>query len=117
MNDREMLELAAKAAGIVFSFRQGVPCRYEQPKTSKTSFSALGWKMWNPLEDDGEVFRLAVKLGISIRYGYCMDDAPVVFVKDEFMEEELMFENFPDSRKATRRAIVRAAAEIGKGMR
>lgn len=89
MSDREMLELAAKAAGI-------------------ESGGGLFWcpatgNAWNPIADDGDALRLAVKLHFPV-------EAMIAFVA----------EREPDWHKdplaATRRAIVRAAAEIGRQM-
>jgi hypothetical protein len=51
---------------------------------------------WNPLTDDGDALRLAVKLDLSI------DDACVIY-SDGASD---------DRYAATRRAIVRAAASI-----
>jgi hypothetical protein len=97
-NDRELLELAAKAAGYEkdidgYYFESGFP----------TMIS------WNPLTDDGDALRLAVKLGMCVNF----DEEKVgancgrgaVEVKGD------------DPYAATRRAIVRAAADIGKGMK
>lgn len=66
-------------------------------------------KPWNPLTDDGDALRLAVKLhmGVSIHNNHCMACAPhgmAQAVKDMPTDE------------ATRLAITRAAAEIGKQM-
>jgi hypothetical protein len=76
MTDRELLELAAKAAGNGF---------------------VIGY--WNPLADDGDALRLAVKLNLweAVRDGYQHADS---------------WDSDPYA--ATRRAIVRAAAEIGR---
>jgi hypothetical protein len=67
-----------------------------------------GLKVWNPLEDDGDALRLAVKLGMDIRiYG---TDVRVACCGVIAMEGP------PDLYAATRRAITRAAAEIGRNM-
>lgn len=103
MQDRELLELAAKAAGIE-------PFDWD-------SFPLLmigdGPDYWNPLTDDGDALRLAVKLRLSIGW-------------DEFNGVEYAeatprgtYQGFDspadgDPAAATRRAIVLAAAEIGK---
>jgi hypothetical protein len=52
----KLLEQAAQAAGIEFGIIHGTPHVY----------SDAGWTPWNPLEDDGDAFRLAVGLGISL---------------------------------------------------
>ena len=95
MTDREMLELAAKAAGI-------------DPK-----WDGLYWQ-WNPLTDDGDALRLAVKLRLGINLTY----EDVAIVGQEHTQAQFCLEqNGDDPYAATRRAIVRAAAELGKGMK
>ena len=66
---------------------------------------------WNPLEDDGDALRLAVKLQmqIAIFEAECHTRCPNRAQQDWFGEAG-------DPYAATRRAIVGAAAEIGKGM-
>ena len=70
MNDKELLELAAKAAGIeLFSWS-------EIANGYKTD---TPMEYWNPLTDDGDALRLAVKLRIEISFpGYIKPDRPVV---------------------------------------
>lgn len=99
MTDRELLELAARAAGLNVGTDEG-------------SYDDLKW--WDPLKNDGDALRLAVKLGIDIDFkgGGCWATEGVTKVNG-FCE---YFSN-KDQYAATRRAIVRAAAEIGKGMR
>jgi len=89
MTDRELLELAAKAVN------NGCwhPLTHEKP--------------WNPLTDDGDALRLAVSLGIIVEAG----QAWVSKYGPMYGEDVL-----PNPYAATRRAIVRAAAEIGKAM-
>ena len=102
MTDRELLELAAKAAGIALAdWNDGA-----EPYSSGIGFILPSNRMWNPLTDDGDALRLAVALGIDIEF---VDD--VVFAEGNFSEFVT-----PDAAAATRRAIVRAAAEIGNGM-
>lgn len=104
MNDRELLELAAKAA------------RMESLCWSKQNH---GDRAWDPLFDDGDALRLAVKLGIDLMFGLQMLDgvscmtAMFPLADDWDAVSEPINDNL---QAATRRAIVRAAAEIGKGM-
>jgi hypothetical protein len=58
---------------------------------------------WNPLKDDGDALRLAVKLGLFTR--------PEFY---HFRSLERFAGQDADEYTATRRAITRAAAEIGK---
>jgi len=93
MTDRELLEAAAKAAGNGF---------------------VIGY--WNPLTDDGDALRLAVKLGIDLTfYLNAQGNGPwVEAATDDDASDELLQ---ADPYAATRRAIVRAAAEIGRSMK
>jgi len=104
MTDRKLLELAAKAAGID---RGADRLEYGILVTEKTGRRSL--PKWNPLEDDGDAFRLAVKLRINVTHG-----ANMVNAEREQPEEVAAVEPFNgDPAAATRRAIVKAAAEIG----
>ena len=104
MTDREMLELAAKAADL---------------HVKVASNSGRGLKVhgncnwWNPLTDDGDALRLAVKMGI---YVHCRAGSMVTSAIGD--GDEWVIENWSnDPTSATRRAITRAAAEIGKEMK
>lgn len=117
MSDRELLELAAKAAGIDLSechFRFGAFRREE-------THEKLGFR-WNPLTDDGDALRLAVKLQLTIcnehiqaGVAYCTRGDSETY-PDELGAVNGESEVLPDDYLATRRAIVRAAAEIGRRM-
>lgn len=92
MNDKELLMMAAKAAG------------YDKFGFNSEQISESGWE---PLTDDGDAFRLAVKLELDISIlCYCSR----AFVHGLDFEEI----HNGDPYAATRRAIVRAAAEIGR---
>lgn len=67
---------------------------------------------WNPLTDDGDAFRLAVKLDIDVLF---MSDDEGRFTSAEGRYYAYAQHN-GDPLAATRLAIVRAAAEIGKAM-
>jgi len=106
-NDRELLELAAKAAGI------------EVPKHLWADYTDTGIKtmsglVWNPLTDDGDALRLAVKLGICIAPGSNTLTHRSKFAVATGDSGEILEVRGDDPYAATRRAIVRAAAEIGK---
>jgi hypothetical protein len=117
MTDRELLKLAAKAAGALW-VDETFP--YEEFGRLMLDF---GWGPleWNPLTDDGAALRLAVKLDIEFYQGD--DDGSSVYAgywsKSERRDVTRLFAVEPisgDPYAATRRAIVRAAAEIGKEM-
>lgn len=103
MTDRELLELAAKAAGVD-------PIKLMTPYESKDGLSR-GWVDWNPLINDGDALRLAVKLRLPVWYERNLVN--VHTSKGSGFSESMT----ADPLAATRRAIVRAAAEIGKGMK
>lgn len=114
MNDRELLEMAAKAAGIELLWPLYMPGATEVPMLTKSmKDTVVTW--WSPLADDGDALRLAVKLGIEIVPMHnCQVDAVLYMDGTEIVHvAESMRE---DKFSATRRAIVRAAAEIGKAM-
>lgn len=117
--DRELLEWAAKAAGFGAP-RSGNTCWTESEYPRKSGKHGALWnyighmddaKLWNPLTDDGDALRLAVMAGIDITVSG--GNTAATSYKDsscfqEYADGDLM--------AATRRAIVRAAAEIGKQM-
>ena len=111
MTDREMLELAAKAAGIEYSYHHGCGDALELVKPR-------GFQVyWNPLTNDGDALRLAVKLGIDLEW---RSDGRVAAYRHANANGHC-FTAFESSREdraaATRRAIVRVAVEIGKEMK
>ena len=110
-SDKKLLILAAKAAGIELSYG----------KVPYTSFDGLakGWKDWNPLSDDGDALRLAVRLGLWVDVRQAgMSDEPVAVVGYSKYDTKKQVREYDheDHYAATRRAIVRAAAEIGRTM-
>lgn len=109
-DDRELLELAAKAAGIIGKWYESIyESGYELP-------DGCNQPLWNPLTDDGDALRLAVKLNMPIwecaQYGRAMAEVRYGAARGEYWEPV-----GDDPYAATRRAIVRAAAEIGKDMK
>jgi len=112
MKDRELLELAAKAAGYPFRGYSGDNPLLEEDQSQPEPRLACP-VVWNPLTDDGDALRLAVKLGLNIN----------VIIKDgtfvsRYETEPVIAEKNRDQDPyaATRRAIVRAAASIGEQM-
>lgn len=106
--DRELLELAAKAAGIELVDIDIIGGVY---KTGPDQFCR-----WNPLANDGDALRLAVQLRLFPINFACIvngEELIEVYCRDGSVLEPTA----PDLNAATRRAIVRAAAEIGKEMK
>ena len=108
MTDTERLELAAKAAEYSFD---GCILR-----NNNTEFEYSGW---NPLEDDGDAFRLAVRLSVPFHVFYGQNIVIAYGKKTEHFpegkDEIVSFTYNPN--EAARRAIVLVAAEIGKAMK
>jgi hypothetical protein len=107
MTDRELLELAAKAAGIVGVYSESIGEDWGRHPGEK-GMNVSG-RRWNPLEDDGDALRLAVKLRMLVDP---LNRAVGGYLYIEIPQEELDKNPYA----ATRRAIVRAAAAIGKDM-
>jgi len=106
MTDKELLELAAKAAGYILKkwcketdrcegfFVAHLPVSGREAEYPEYWYEAF----WNPLYDDGDALRLAVKL---------MDFQPYKGRGAPFISS---------AASETRRAITIAAATIGKEM-
>nr|WP_314569240.1 hypothetical protein [uncultured Pseudomonas sp.] len=109
-DDRELLELAAKAAGIEIAAWSNV-----QAGGFQSQNSAEG-KFWNPLSDDGDALRLAVSLCIGTDHSHPADQFPWVASSDPTLRIYAQLEVGDESGRLaeTRRAIVLAAAAIGK---
>ncbi|MCE1058599.1 hypothetical protein LU646_12005 [Pseudomonas alloputida] len=106
ITDQQLLELAAKAA-----MRAGLKleCPDELDGVYVSRCSGRNGYTWNPLEDDGDALRLAVRLRISL-LSAGNNTACDIPHTDEYVWEDAVDDS------AARRAIVRAAAEIGKSM-
>ena len=106
--DRELLELAAKAAEITLARDpHGV---YRNVTAFAPEGNVFTAPLWNPLTDDGDALRLVVKLQLPIEFMA----GRLVVVNNASMLHGDARDHGGDLCAATRRAIVRAAAEIGK---
>lgn len=99
MTDREMLELAAKAAGIEFTIWHDKPAQ-----VINYGNHLRETRFWNPLTDDGDALQLAVKLNITVHPGFAYTPTGKL----------INYRDHANRIAATRRAIVRAASEIGR---
>ena len=114
MTDRELLELAAKAGGIIGEYESWTGQGFKDGIRQVIN-GAKCLRPWNPLADDGDALRLAAHLKIDIEWqatnpfpdprveAYQRDDGGRYFCADEHEDYY-------------RRAIVRSAAKIGKAM-
>jgi hypothetical protein len=99
MTDRALLEAAAKAAGIPL----------KPDFAERFDYYMADPLMWNPLTDDGDALRLAVKLRLNIMqgdYSCGVNDEREIDVVEAFAGQ--------DHCSVIRRCIVRAAAEMAK---
>lgn len=113
MTDRELLELAAKAAGIIALYWNDGNEVYSGGEGIIYGDNAI----WNPLTDDGDALRLAVKLDFRIDVDKDRAWAAVTMPRHLGIDSILETNENGDPYLAARRAIVRAAAEIGKSMK
>ena len=109
MTDRELLEDAAKAVGYVLVWGDKYKLGDDEIDCTDMPYIRSGQPdegdvYWNPITDDGDALRLAVKLHLPV-------EAMIAFVAEREPDWD------KDPYAATRRAIVRAAAEIGRSMK
>lgn len=118
MNDRELLEMAAKANGVHED--QSPPTN--GPGLHRSYMGNLSWlqddgnfRPWNPLTNDGDALRLGVKLNMSVSMGPVQVSANTIAgaLRDAFFHESRITQ---DPCAATRRVIVLAAAEVGRAV-
>lgn len=121
MTDRELMEAAAVAAGLHVLDWVPSSCCFVIESEPGSSFR------WNPLTDDGDAFRLAVKLGLRVEqdwFGggqlrrmdgrarvlttYSLELVGTYDVRPTWFKEDFN----GDPCAATRRAIVYAAASM-----
>ena len=111
--DRDLLEKAAKVAGIDIK-------PHGNNKTSRDLLFTYKGQNWNPLTNDGDALRLLTKL--PYRELYCSEIGATVSWRRAdgsghgFKCDEYASEHNGDLNAATRLAIVRAAAVIGEAM-
>ena len=120
MTDKELLELAAKAAGID---RGADRLDFGILVTEKTGRRSL--PKWNPLEDDGDAFRLMLNLGLRFEYfavdPFEISGKPVCVITwapggVHNRELETLTGIGNDVSAVVRTLIVRAASKIGSRM-
>jgi hypothetical protein len=118
VTDKEMLELAAKAAGMntpryVIDGRQ-LGCAINEGVSVESGPTSQ--RLWNPLTDDGDNARLEAMLGLNMIWGSRSVRVGHKIIKDGPTSERYQ-DHGGDRQKARRWASVRAAAEIGRAMK
>ena len=113
MTDKELLELAAKAASYKLVQGNGIPQERDLYIESFDADGFVSYPHWNPLEKDGDALRLAVKLQMHMIIGEYIVYVRWMGCSQEIVERATMGYSIEE---ATRRAIVRAAAAIGESM-
>ncbi len=113
LSDRGLLEAAAKQAGIeIEAYHELSEPGYEYRVKENDPEDGPWMRLWDPLTDDGEALRLVVKMKMTVAVD--VDRIDVGFDADfnrhvtEFIYEK---PTPTDIFAATRRAIVRAAAQ------
>lgn len=116
MKDRELLELAAKSAGMPVLAegmewpQEKVGWFFNQVGTNPPAlYGRASNGVWAPITDDADAFRLAIKLKINIQFSgsrYSVSQRQVFDVC-------CLYEHV-DHAEDIRRSIVMAAAEIAK---
>lgn len=109
VTDRELIELAAKAAGIIVWMGNGFQDDTYFTDAKAESGVVVGVE-WNPLTSDADAFRPAVKLGILVlaARGFAVANA------SDSCGGVVRIPSDDDTYAATRRAITMAAAKIAK---
>lgn len=102
MNDKELLELAAKAVGITL---QSEPYSLGGVRYFHREDDYPSGTTWNPLTDDGDALRLAVNLGMNVAVNFTNTCAETA------IDPGVIEQHGSDKYAATRRAIVCAAAQ------
>ena len=120
MTDREMLELAAKAGG--YARHEYVENSARDGRVVTGHYDSLLEVCINPITDDGDALRLAVKLMIRVFVNRVFRLSIPGSVTVEYPDRDGFYFALGeavtngDPYAATRRAITRAAAEIGRQM-
>ena len=113
-NERELLELAAHAAGIkIIRSRLADPMwRDMLIENSNVAQDGNPSARWRPHDDDGDCARMEAALGIDLEWA---EDGVIAINRDK--RAGVLFEDYNNDRNAARRmASLRVAAEIGRAM-
>lgn len=106
MNDCELLDLAAKAAGIDLEENRHRPSGGMRIVDKKSGLDVV----WSPLTNDGDALRLATSLQLSILW---FTNLQYVMVERRGFGENIGWTEDSGRGSALRRAITCVAAQIG----
>jgi hypothetical protein len=110
MTDRDLLELAAKAAGYTLEEHFDVHGNYWPWCVELDDY-------WCPLTDDGDALRLAVKLKFRVHIRE-IEVSVDIYEGGAWQNQVVAGVRWnTDHYDTTRRAIVMAAAELGRNMK
>lgn len=104
--DRELLEMAARAAGIDLQNKPMFGGDAEPGYYAYPSGQSPKWLFWNPLEDDADAFRLLRQ----VDYGLLVEDGVVKIMNNIGGCVFYVDINGADEMSVIRRAITSAAA-------
>ncbi len=107
MSDRELLEMAAKAAGIMW---YGY-CGDDSTECHYFDIGPDDVVKWNPLRDDGDAFRLITRLRLVADASFTTAEVRYFIAGEQCPRGNRGGDNTDENM---RRCIVRAAAEIGR---
>jgi len=115
MSDKEIIEMAAKSIGYKIAWNSNWH-NYQLLNPVPDRFGYFKHP-WNPLEDNSDAMDIMVKLGMNVNV-FLNRAEPFTEVRFQHYGSETITEeaHMGDAAKATRRAIVRSAARIGKAM-
>ena len=114
MTDQELLAYAAKAIDYTYDVEYGILFGFDRDG------NAFGNTNWNPLENDGDAFRLAAELLLSIHQYRDYITVDSVLPHPGLDPEKPWGDTCPqncdqtDRTRVIRRTIVKVAAEIGQ---
>ena len=117
MNDKELLELAAKAAGLTnLVYCPAWRCMAEFDIDKQGGY--FKWDTyWNPLVRDSDALQLGILTRLDIKHGITPTGAKSCIVScEQGFSKEFEEVEGQDPLITIRRAIVQVAAEIGKAM-
>lgn len=108
--DRELLELAAKAAGLVILTElQG---RRDAIGVDGLGLATKDKTWWNPMVDNGDCARLCATLGICTEWA----GSRVICVCGGYYNYTVFADHNGDKSSAWRKAAVKVAANFGRAM-